>query len=51
MIIGKDVEIISQDEVVRGKVIRIDRNGVLLLKNSLGEEKKIFSGDVSLRLQ
>jgi len=51
MVIGKDVKIISQDEVVRGKVIRIDRQGALILKNSLGEEKKRLSGDVSLRFK
>jgi BirA family biotin operon repressor/biotin-[acetyl-CoA-carboxylase] ligase len=50
MVIGKDVEIISPDEVVRGKAMRIDRQGALILKDSLGEEKKILSGDVSLRL-
>jgi len=48
-VIGKDVEIISIDEVTRGKVIAIDREGALILKNSMGHEIRILSGDVSLR--
>jgi BirA family biotin operon repressor/biotin-[acetyl-CoA-carboxylase] ligase len=51
MVIGKDVEIISPDEIVRGKAVRIDRQGALILKDSLGEEKRILTGDVSLRLK
>jgi biotin-(acetyl-CoA carboxylase) ligase len=51
IVIEKDVEIISQDEVIRGRVLRIDRQGALILKNNLGEEKMILSGDVSLRLR
>jgi len=50
MVIGKDVEIIAQEEVITGKAIAIDRSGALILNNSLGEEMKILSGDVSLRL-
>ena len=51
LVTGKDVEIISQDDVIRGKAIAIDRSGALILNNSLGEEIKILSGDVSLRFQ
>jgi BirA family transcriptional regulator, biotin operon repressor / biotin---[acetyl-CoA-carboxylase] ligase len=49
LVIGKDVEIISPDEVIRGRAIAIDHKGALILKNALGKEIKILSGDVSLR--
>jgi BirA family transcriptional regulator, biotin operon repressor / biotin---[acetyl-CoA-carboxylase] ligase len=49
MVIGQEVEIISQDEIIKGKAIAIDRTGALILKNNLGEEVKMLSGDVSLR--
>ena len=50
-VIGRDVEIISQDGIVTGKALRIDRQGALILKDDHGEEKRILSGDVSLRLR
>jgi BirA family biotin operon repressor/biotin-[acetyl-CoA-carboxylase] ligase len=49
LVIGRDVEIISPDEVIKGKAMAIDHEGALILKNNLGEEVKIMSGDVSLR--
>jgi len=49
MVIGRDVEIISLDDVIKGKAMAIDREGALILKNSKGEEIRILSGDVSLR--
>jgi BirA family transcriptional regulator, biotin operon repressor / biotin---[acetyl-CoA-carboxylase] ligase len=49
-VIGRDVEIISQDKVITGKVLKIDRQGALILKDDNGEEKRILSGDVSLRM-
>ena len=49
LIIGRDVEIISSDKILKGKAISIDRQGALILKNSQGKEVKILSGDVSLR--
>ena len=50
-VIGKDVEIISQDGIVTGKALRIDRQGALILKDDQGEEKRILTGDVSLRVK
>jgi BirA family biotin operon repressor/biotin-[acetyl-CoA-carboxylase] ligase len=50
-VIGRDVEIISQDKVITGKVLKIDRQGALILKDDQGEEKRILSGDVSLRMK
>jgi BirA family transcriptional regulator, biotin operon repressor / biotin---[acetyl-CoA-carboxylase] ligase len=49
MVIGQDVEIVTPEEIIKGKAIAIDRTGALILRNSLGEEMKIWSGDVSLR--
>jgi BirA family transcriptional regulator, biotin operon repressor / biotin---[acetyl-CoA-carboxylase] ligase len=49
LVIGKDVEIMSHNEVIKGKAIAIDHKGALILKTALGEEIKILSGDVSLR--
>jgi BirA family transcriptional regulator, biotin operon repressor / biotin---[acetyl-CoA-carboxylase] ligase len=49
LVIGMDVEIISLDEVIKGKATAIDREGALILKNSKGEEIRILSGDVSLK--
>jgi BirA family biotin operon repressor/biotin-[acetyl-CoA-carboxylase] ligase len=49
LVIGRDVEIISIDEVIRGKAIAIDREGALILENNRGEEIRVLSGDVSLR--
>jgi len=50
MVIGKHVEIISPEEIIKGKAIAIDRRGALTLKNSKGQELTVLSGDVSLRL-
>jgi len=49
LVIGKEVEIISPEETIKGTAISIDKTGALILKNSLGEEVTILSGDVSLR--
>ena len=49
MVIGKDVEITSLDEVIKGRVKAVDREGALILENSAGEEIRILSGDVSLK--
>ena len=49
LVIGKNVEIIYQDERITGMVIDIERNGTLILKDKMGGEMRILSGDVSLR--
>lgn len=49
MVIGRDVEIISQNGSITGKVMDIERNGALILKNSTHGKMRILSGDVSLR--
>jgi BirA family transcriptional regulator, biotin operon repressor / biotin---[acetyl-CoA-carboxylase] ligase len=50
MVIGQEVEIVSQDETIKGTAISIDRTGALILRDRSGNELKILSGDVSLRL-
>lgn len=49
LVIGRNVEIISIDEVIKGTAISIDREGALILRNNRGEIRRILSGDVSLR--
>lgn len=49
LVTGKDVEIISPDDVIKGRAISIDQEGALILINSIGEEVRILSGDVSLK--
>jgi BirA family biotin operon repressor/biotin-[acetyl-CoA-carboxylase] ligase len=50
MVMGKAVEIETQVEKIKGKVLRIDHQGALVIKRDDGEEQTILSGDVSLRL-
>ncbi len=49
MIKGREVKIHSGQETVHGKVLRIDKNGALVILNDDGQEEKIHSGDVSVR--
>ena len=51
LVIGQDVEIHSAGEIVMGKVLRIDRKGGLVIKDSADKEQVILSGDVSVRVQ
>lgn len=49
VVLGKEVEIESGKERFRGKAIRITKKGALVIKDNLGNEQDIFSGDVSLK--
>lgn len=49
LIKGREVEIHSGQETVRGNVVRIDRNGALIIIDGDGRKKRIQSGDVSVR--
>jgi len=49
LIMGKDVAIESGDDMIRGRAIRIDRSGALIIEDGEGRERRIISGDVSLR--
>ncbi len=50
MILGRHVEIVSSEKKTRGKALRIDRNGALVIEDKIGKEHKIVSGDVSVTL-
>lgn len=47
---GNDVEIQLCEKIVRGKVLRIDRDGALIIKDNTAKERKILNGDVSVNL-
>lgn len=49
LITGQEVEIESAEGKIRGKVIRIEYDGALIIEDNKGEEQKILSGDVSVR--
>ena len=49
-IIGRQVEIISPKETTRGKALRIDRSGALVIEDEAGKEQIIISGEVSVAL-
>jgi BirA family transcriptional regulator, biotin operon repressor / biotin---[acetyl-CoA-carboxylase] ligase len=49
LITGKEVDIISPEETIKGTAISIDKSGALILRNNLGKEVIVLSGDVSLR--
>ena len=49
MMLGKDVEIEVGRETIRGKAIRITREGALVIKDKFGNEQDIFSGDVRIK--
>ena len=50
LVLGKEVVIDSQERRTRGKAIRIDQNGALILEDERGKLHVITHGDVSLRL-
>jgi BirA family biotin operon repressor/biotin-[acetyl-CoA-carboxylase] ligase len=50
MIIGRSVEIVSSKETTRGKALRIDRSGALVIEDDAGKEQKFISGEVSVTL-
>ena len=49
LIMGQEVEILSEKENIRGTAIRIDKKGALVIRDNQGKEQKIISGDVSVR--
>lgn len=46
--IGCNIQVMFQDEVIRGKALDIDEHGSLIIMNSEGETIKISAGDVSI---
>ena len=49
MILGKEMEIEYDRKKIKGRAVRINRNGALIIKDKKGDEQRILSGDVSLR--
>ncbi len=50
VIIGRTIEIDAAQEKIRGKAVRIDQDGALVIEDEKGKEQKILSGDVSVKL-
>lgn len=50
LIMGQEVEIESAEGKICGKVIRMDYNGALIIEDNRGEEQKVLSGDLSVKL-
>lgn len=49
LILGREVEIESGDEKIRGQALRIDQQGALIIQDPQGHSRRIVSGDVSLK--
>lgn len=47
-VIGRDIEIEMIDKTVKGKVIDIDEQGVLVIEDKSGQRQNIFSGDLRI---
>ena len=50
LVTGREVEIKLQSETIKGKAVRIDRKGALILRDGQGNERRILNGDVSLKI-
>lgn len=50
LILGKAVVIESERERIEGRALRIDEFGALIIEEADGNQRRIFTGDVSLRL-
>jgi BirA family biotin operon repressor/biotin-[acetyl-CoA-carboxylase] ligase len=50
MVLGREVLIMSPEGNLKGVAVRIDRDGALVIHEEGGMEKRVVSGEVSLRL-
>jgi BirA family biotin operon repressor/biotin-[acetyl-CoA-carboxylase] ligase len=50
LVLGREVLIMAPDGDVKGVAVRIDRDGALVIRQEGGMERRIVSGEVSLRL-
>jgi BirA family biotin operon repressor/biotin-[acetyl-CoA-carboxylase] ligase len=49
LLTGREVELDAGDEgTIRGKVLRIERDGALVIEDRQGEERRIRGGDVTV---
>ncbi|PKN64309.1 MAG: biotin--[acetyl-CoA-carboxylase] ligase [Deltaproteobacteria bacterium HGW-Deltaproteobacteria-15] len=51
LILGRNVMVETGAETIRGRAVRIDQTGALILELESGVRRKILCGDVSLRLE
>ncbi|MFC1535334.1 biotin--[acetyl-CoA-carboxylase] ligase, partial [Thermodesulfobacteriota bacterium] len=49
LVMGKEVAVESENKTVKGKAIRIDHEGALVILDKRGREYRILSGDVSVK--
>lgn len=49
ILLGKKIQIILRNEVIKAKAITIDEEGRLVVRGQDGKEEKIISGEVSIR--
>ena len=50
LITGREVDIESEEGRISGKAVRIEYDGALIIEGEKGEEQKVISGDVSVKL-
>jgi len=50
LVLGKAVVIESDTERIEGRALRIDDCGALIIEDAKGDQRRILTGDVSLRL-
>jgi BirA family biotin operon repressor/biotin-[acetyl-CoA-carboxylase] ligase len=50
LILGRDVEVVSGEDCLKGKAVRIDHYGALIIRDEQGKDQRVLNGDVSLRL-
>jgi BirA family biotin operon repressor/biotin-[acetyl-CoA-carboxylase] ligase len=50
LVLGKAVVIESERERIEGKALRIDDFGALIIEDAAGNQRRVLTGDVSLRL-
>jgi BirA family biotin operon repressor/biotin-[acetyl-CoA-carboxylase] ligase len=48
MLLGKEVTVRMIDRTCRGRVMELDRDGALLIKDESGELERIYSGDIQV---
>ena len=51
LVLGKAVVIESDRERIEGRALRIDDCGALIIEDAKGDQRRILTGDVSLRLR
>jgi len=50
LVLGKSVVVESDRERIEGRALRIDDSGALIIEDAKGDQRRILTGDVSLRL-